>query len=72
MKNNEDGGISDAVITTTGVLVTAVVTTTFCAVTVVAPQALCCLFSAASAAISLGVFAVMVGPFVVTVELVPP
>lgn len=63
MKNNEDGGISDAVITTTGVLVTdAVVTTVFCTVTVEAPHALCCLLSAASAAISLGVFIVAAGP----------
>ena len=70
MKNNEDGGISDAVITTTGVLVTAVVTTTFCAETVEAPQAaLCCLFRAASAAISLGAFVITVGG---PVELVPP
>ena len=72
MKNNEDGGISDAVITTTGVLVTALVTTTFCTVTAEAPQTLCCLFRAASAAISLGVFVVTVGPFAVTVKLVPP
>ena len=61
MKNKEDEGISDAVITTTGVLVTAVVTTVFCTVTEGAPQALCCLLRAASAAISPGVFMVTAG-----------
>ena len=61
MKNKEDEGISDAVITTTGVLVTAVVTTVFCTVTAGAPQALCCLLRAASAAISPGVFMVTAG-----------
>lgn len=60
VKNTEDIGISDAVITTTGVLVAAVVTAMFSAVIVEGPQALCCLLRAASAAISLGVFVVAV------------
>ena len=61
MKNKEDEGISDAVMTTTGVLVTVVVTTVLCTVTAGAPQALCCLLRAASAAISPGVFVVTAG-----------
>ena len=61
VKNNEDRGISDAVITTTGVFVTVVVTIMLCDTTLEAPQALCCLLRAASAAISPGVFVAVAG-----------